>query len=78
MAANGNRRRTEIDSWFALIARIVAFFLGAAILAGQAFFFQPYFPLVLAGVACLGPVVAHTLASVVMAFQGRIPEKEQT
>lgn len=69
---NGARRRYEVESWFALLGRIVAFWLGVAILVGQGFFFQPYLPLIIVGVGCLGPTVAKTIAQASVATKGAV------
>lgn len=68
---NGTRRRREIEAWWALVARILAFILGALILAWQTLVGQTSNPLPwLVGASLLGPVVAASLAQILAAWRG--------
>lgn len=70
MSEQGDRR-AEIEAWWALIARILAFFLGALILVYQTLFeAEDRFLLICAAVGLMGPMVAAAVAQVVAAARG--------
>jgi hypothetical protein len=69
-------RRAEIEAWWALIARVLSFFLGGLLLTYEALFGQAdnsqvRTVLIVAGVAMIGPVVAASAASIMAAIRGR-------
>lgn len=64
-------RREEIEAWWALIARVLAFFLGAGILTWQTVLEdQNRLYLIVAGVGLCGPVVAQSVATVFASIRG--------
>lgn len=71
-------RRDEIEAWWALIARILAFFLGALILLYQTFFeTSDRLLLIAAAAGLMGPMVAAGMAQVIAAARsGRYPGGE--
>jgi hypothetical protein len=74
---NGDRRRREIEAWWALVVRILAAVLGMFILAWQTTVGQTTNPIPwLVGAACLGPVVAAALAQILAAWRGEGPDDE--
>lgn len=69
---NGQRRRAEIEAWWALVVRILAGILGLFILGLQALIGQWSNPVPwLVGTACLGPVAAASLAQILAAWRGK-------
>lgn len=67
-------RRAEIEAWWALIARILAFFLGSGILIWQTVVEEhDRLYLTIAGVGLCGPVVAASVATVFAAMRGSNP-----
>jgi hypothetical protein len=64
-------RRKEIEAWWALIARILAFFLGAVILAYQTFSStNDGVVLILVSAGLMGPMVAAGVAQVLASWRG--------
>jgi hypothetical protein len=71
---SGAQRRAEVEAWWALVARILAFFLGALILFYQTFFeAQDRFLLISAAIGLMGPLVAASVAQVISAARGGAP-----
>lgn len=61
----------QYEAWWALIARVLAFNLGALILTWQmAFETQDRLYLIVAGVGLCGPVVAQSVATVFASIRG--------
>lgn len=65
------KRRREVEAWWALIVRVLAFVLGATILLGLVFFVddRPVYAW-LAGIALCGPTVAASVATMLEAIRG--------
>lgn len=64
-------RREELEAWWALIARVLAFFLGGSILTWQTVFeSEDRLYLIVAGVGLCGPVVAQSVATVFASIRG--------
>lgn len=76
MAASPQANRREaVEAWWALIVRILSFFVGAAILLGQAFVVQEdRLWITVAGIGLCGPTVAVGVATVLEAARGKSPE----
>jgi hypothetical protein len=69
--ATGQLRRDEIEAWWALVARILAFFLGATILGFQSFFAtDDRLWITVAGIGLCGPTVAVSVATVLASLRG--------
>jgi hypothetical protein len=71
-----NGRIREIEAWWALVARVLAFFLGALLIGYEAVFGAADNPqvrtiLIITGVALIGPVVAASVTSMLSAMRGR-------
>ena len=69
-----DRRRAEVEAWYALIFRIGLSLLGAAGFARLLFFPPPQdryvtLALIAASVAAMGPLVAASFAQIVAAFR---------
>lgn len=71
MSNQSDARRKEIEAWWALIARILAFFLGAVILGYQAFSStEDATVLTLVASGLMGPMVAAGVAQVLSSWRG--------
>ena len=75
MNANDDRRR-EVEAWWALISKVLAFFLGFLLVGYEAAFGSADNPsvrviLVVAGIAMMGPVIAASTTSMMAALRGR-------
>lgn len=71
----GERRRDEIEAWWALFVRILLTLLGVLILAHQTFVADhAQWLLVAAGVGLCGRTVALSVATVLRAIRGGPPE----
>lgn len=67
-------RREELEAWWAFVARVLAFFLGAAILGWQAFAEDAdRLYLILAAIGLMGPAVAQATAQVLSSVRGQSP-----
>lgn len=65
--------RAAAEAWWALIARIAGFVFGAFLIYGQAGAPNPpgaQYWIVLAGVGCMGPTVAASVATILEAARG--------
>lgn len=76
-------RRAEVEAWWPLIARIVAFVFGAALLWQQANVPNPPGAqewIVVAAIGCMGPTVATTVATIIDSLRGTkgvaLPDKD--
>jgi hypothetical protein len=64
-------RRDEIEAWWALISRVLAFLLGGLILGYETIFEQSDRPiLLLVAAGLMGPMVAAGVAQVLAAWKG--------
>lgn len=69
-AGPGAARRAELEAWWALLARVLSFLLGAGILGWQTVFeANERLYLTVAGVGLCGPVVAQSVATVFSAIR---------
>jgi hypothetical protein len=67
-------RREELEAWWAFVARVLAFFLGAAILSHQAFFASTdRLYIIVAAIGLMGPAVAQAVAQVLQSLRGETP-----
>ena len=61
---NSNHRRASIEAWWALVARILAFILGAGILANQALVMGEFtWPMVALIAGLMGPTVSTGIST---------------
>jgi hypothetical protein len=67
---NDNQRRDSLEAWWALIARVLAFFLGAGMLAFETLSGNNRLYLIVAGIGLCGPVVAQSVAVVFASIRG--------
>jgi hypothetical protein len=64
-------RVQEFEAWWALIARVLGFFLGASILGWQAFFEDSdRVYLMIVAIGLMGPAAAQTVAQMFSAMRG--------
>ena len=73
MTDDQHTRQQAIEAWWPLIARILAFALGAVLLWQQATAPNPpgaQLWIVVAAIGCMGPTVATTVATVMDALRG--------
>ncbi len=70
------KRIDELEAVWALVARVLGFFLGAVVLVGLVFFVEerPIFAWLLV-LACMGPTFAASMATMLMALRGAPPEE---
>jgi hypothetical protein len=68
---NQRRSPAAFEAWWALIARVIAFLLGATILVWQmAFEDADRLYLIVAAIGLMGPTVAQSVATVLVALRG--------
>jgi hypothetical protein len=75
---NGQHRRDEIEAWWALVSRILAFVLGAIILLYETALDPGRTQiLILVAAGLMGPMVAAGVAQVIQAMRGGAPPYRQ-
>lgn len=67
-------RLDELEAWWAFVARVLAFFLGAAILSHQAFVAHAdRLYLIVAAIGLMGPAVASAVSQVLASMRAPQP-----
>jgi hypothetical protein len=70
---NNQGRRDEWEAWWALFARIIAFFLGATILGYETVTGGNRLYIIVTGAGLCGPVIAQSIATIFGAIRGGGP-----